>query len=52
MLTGQEFDEKNIDFCPTEVRSQKVGAMGWFVILSNCHNGKQYSQEIFTWAIT
>jgi hypothetical protein len=40
------------DFCPTELRSQKVGEMGWFVILSNCHNGQNFSEQVFTWGVT
>jgi hypothetical protein len=50
MLDREHYDVT--DFCPTEVRSQKVDKMGWFVILSNCHGGKNYSQEIFTYAVT
>lgn len=50
-LDAEHFDET--DFCPTELRSQKIAdGRGWFIILSNCNNGKQYSQEIFTWACT
>ena len=40
------------DFCPTEVRSKKGEHHGGFAILSNCHGGKNYSQEIFTFAMT
>ncbi len=53
-LNAEHFDE--LDFCPTEVRSQQIThdktKMGWFIILSNCHSGKNYSQEVFTWAVT
>lgn len=52
ILTATDFDET--DFCPVEIRSQKIDfhSWGWFIILSNCNNGKNYSQEIFTWAVT
>ena len=52
ILTATNFDET--DFCPVEIRSQSLQAhpWGWFIILSNCNNGKNYSQEIFTWAVT
>lgn len=50
VLTSEHFDVT--DFCPSELRVQTYDKWGWFIILSNCHNGKNYSQQIFTWAVT
>jgi hypothetical protein len=53
-LDAEHYDET--DFCPTTVRAQShvhnQKKMAWFVVLSNCQSGKDYSQEVFTWAIT
>lgn len=40
------------DFCPSEIRSKKDETHGRFTILSNCHGGKNFSQEVFTYAMT
>jgi hypothetical protein len=53
-LDAEHYDET--DFCPTTVRAKShvhnQKKMAWFVVLSNCQSGKDYSQEVFTWAIT
>jgi hypothetical protein len=53
-LSSTNFDET--DFCPVELRSNQrrdgSNSQGWFVILSNCNNGNNQSQAVFTWAVT